>query len=181
MVRGVVTVVALLTLGCAGVTMKPLPSDPHAEDALGNKGIRFFRDAPFLLVYSDGKGGLTSQVLYLPDTTRKMSVRPYAFLASNETKLTFVEGVLTGQEVKVDETVVPKAALEAFETVASAALNAFNTAGTPESALLPAPGLFRIVVRGNQVTLAGPAVLENGQPLPPIHVTISAPATEDGK
>jgi hypothetical protein len=168
---------ALLVLGCPGVTVKPLPSDPVEEKKV--KGIRYLRDAPFLLVYSDGKGGLLSEVLFLPDTTQRMSARPYAILASNEAAFKFANGVLTGQEIKVDETIVPTAVLSSLETVASAALKAFNTAGASADAALPAPSLFRIVVRGNRLGLAGPALLPDGRPLPPIADTISAPQEKE--
>jgi hypothetical protein len=179
MTRWILAVLALLSLGCAGVTMKPLPSDPAEEKKVGDHGIRYFRDAPFLLIYSDGKGGLVTEVLFLPDTTQKMSARPYAILSSNETTLKFANGVLTGQEIKVDETIVPKAVISSLEAVASSALKAFNTAGGSAESALPAPYLFRIVVRGNELTLAGPAHLPNGRPLPPISVTISAPAEKE--
>ena len=44
-----------------------------------------------MLVYPDGKGGLVSDLRYLPDTTRLRVIKPYAYLASNEITFTFQE------------------------------------------------------------------------------------------
>ncbi len=64
---GVVCMTSLA--GCvAWVTHSPVKSD--AGDA--GEGIRYYQSSPYLLVYSDSKGGLKWQVLYLPDQTKKM-------------------------------------------------------------------------------------------------------------
>lgn len=159
--------------GCAGITTKPLSKDP--SKAASDPGIRYVQDAPFLLVYSDGKGGLNSDVLFLPDTSQKMSVHPYAVLASNKTTLNFTKGVLTSQKTTVDETIVPKAVLSALETAAGAAIKAaFNVPGERAQTELPAPFLFRILVDGETTSLVQ-ALGPDGQALAPIRVTVSAP------
>lgn len=44
------------------------------EDA---RGIRYYEGAHFLIVYTDGKGGLKAGLKFLPDLTRKRSIDPY--------------------------------------------------------------------------------------------------------
>lgn len=77
---------ASVLAGCAGTSVETI-ADPAADKEA--RGIRFYETAPFVLVTSDGKGGLISELIYLPDTTRKRSVRPYAFMANNNSTLTF--------------------------------------------------------------------------------------------
>ena len=125
---------ALLLGGCAGTIVQPIRYGDSAgapgiaDDAAG--GIRYYETAPFLLVYSDGKGGLQSQILYLPDRTRMRSIDPYAYFASNEATLVFDHGILTQGKTVVDETLVPKAIVGVLEKAATAALaGALNEAG----------------------------------------------------
>src|SRR5882757_10510461 len=106
---------------CAGVNYQTIRTygtgDPKAVEAntadIAADGIRYYEQVPYLIVYSDGKGGLKSQLLYLPDTTRKKVVHPYAWMANNNLVLTFDKGVLTEGTQTIDETIVPKAAVEA--------------------------------------------------------------------
>src|SRR5687767_1988988 len=55
-------VLCALLIGCAGNTVKTLPyiAQPTAAKAEDAKvdGIRYYEEAPFILVYSDSKGGL---------------------------------------------------------------------------------------------------------------------------
>lgn len=180
---------------CAGTDVRPIPapvidagSKRVIEDADASEdGIRFFQSAPFLLVHSDGKGGLSSEVIYLPDLTKKMAVRPYAYLASNKTTLTFSNGTLSQQTTTVDETTIPKAVVSAIQTAATAALKAmFNDPNSraANGAVFPNPYLLRIVLTDRGVELHGAnnnngqAIDASGKPAPPIQLTISAPAKE---
>ncbi|MDP9412553.1 MAG: hypothetical protein M3Q08_00285 [Pseudomonadota bacterium] len=172
--------------GCAGTVVTPVKdgsdvaSKGYADEDVD--GIRYYESAPFLLVYSDGKGGLQSQLLFLPDQTRKRSIDPYAYLASNESTLVFSNGVLTQGKTVVDETVVPKAIVSALEKTATALLaGSLNAAGAGPTPQLPPPQLFRIVIEKDGARLVGgPGVDQQGQ-VRMIDVTVSAPGSDDGK
>jgi hypothetical protein len=142
-------------------------------------GIRYYESSPFLLVYSDGRGGLNSQLLFMPDLTKKRVVDPFAVLASNASTLTFTNGVLTQGKTVVDETVVPKATLGALTQVATALIKGtLNAAGQTPTAELPPPQLFKIVLGkdGSARLVGGGGVDAQGNPRP-IEVTISSPDT----
>jgi hypothetical protein len=167
--------------GCAGTTDRPIA----AADGAGNPdekadGIRYYESAPFLLVYSDGKGGLQSQILFLPDLARKRSIDPYAYLASNNSTLVFQNGMLTQAKSIVDETIVPKAVIGALEKVATGLLaGALNDAGAQPPTQLPPPQLFRILFTKTGAKLVGgPGTGPDGQPRM-IDVTISEPDKPD--
>lgn len=180
--RIVFLVAIVLISGCAGTDVARVSdvtyhtagkyTDEQAD------GIRYYDTAPFLLVYSDGNGGLTSQLLFLPDLTQKRVIKPYAVLASNTSTLTFVNGVLTQGKAEVDETLVPKALVGALEKAATAALaGTLNAAGRTPTAQLPPPQLFKIVIKGETAQLiGGPGVDMNGK-LRLIDVTVSGPGT----
>ncbi len=129
--------VAFPATGCAGLEMKDLKSDTEDKDA---KGFRYYDTSPFLLVYTDAKGGLKSEVLYLPDTQKKRSIRPYSYAAKNDATFKFENGRLAGANAVVDETVVPVAAISALEKIATSMIKAAN-AGVDG---IPPPYLFRI-------------------------------------
>lgn len=176
-----IAVIALLS-GCAGTKVGQIANPAYKvsgkfSDAEA-QGIRYYESAPFLLVYSDGKGGIVSKLLFLPDLTQKRTVDPYALLASNNTTLTFTNGVLTQGKTVVDETVVPKAVAGALEKAAGAALNAFNVAGGGTSGKLPPPLLFKIIMKGGSARLAGGASVGSDGKLRAIDVTVSAPDKE---
>lgn len=137
-------------VGCAGIRVEP-DSDAAA-------GVRYYQSSPYLLVTTDNDGGLKSELLYLPNLRKKMSARPYSFLAKNDSTLEFENGVLRTGETEGDATVVPKAVLSALEKVATAAIAAMNapTEGGPKR--VPGPVLFRIDVNcgGGQACLVGP-------------------------
>ena len=138
-------------LGCAGISVHPVSDDSAA------RGIRYYEPAPFLLVHSDGKGGLTSSVVILPDLSRKMSARPYAVLARNDATLQFQNGMLSSSKSVADETVIPKAVVSALEKVAIAAAKAaFKTEGEEDEGVkVPPPQLFKIVIEKDRVKLLG--------------------------
>jgi hypothetical protein len=133
--------------GCAGTTVTPISYGTGATAVGGKadadaKGLRYYEGAYFLIVYSNGKGGLKSEVKFLPDLTRKRSINPYAYLAKNETTLTFSNGMLTESNSVIDEAIIPKAMISAAEKIASAGFAAARKAG--EEPVLPKPVLFKI-------------------------------------
>jgi hypothetical protein len=164
--------------GCAGVHFKTIPSYPNATAAqtadTKADGIRYYEQAPFLLVYTDGKGGLKTQFLYLPDTSRKKVLDPYAWLANNNITLSFNKGMLTGNKIVVDETVVPKAVIE----VAKIALIASFDAGKgPPGDEIPPPALYRIWVNtdGSVELIGGYGLDVDGNGRQNIRITVSQP------
>ena len=139
---------------CAGLDVMPIGTSAELDGAA--RGFRYYQPAPFLFVHSDGKGGLISQIKFLPDTTQKMSARPYAYLASNESTLQFDAGMLTQAAEVVDETVVPAAALDGLaKALAASAKAAMMVPEAADEARVPVPYLFKIVVRNNVIELRG--------------------------
>jgi hypothetical protein len=159
-----VAVIGLLT-GCAGVThsriaYKEIPMDPVGE-ATAKKineendrkavGIRYYEASPYLLVYSDGKGGIVWKIYYLPDQTRKMTADPYNYIAKVTANMTFSHGVLSDSTTESDSTAVPKAIMAAVEKLLPLVLA--DTA--PASRKVLPPSLYKIIVKGDGITLAG--------------------------
>lgn len=133
---------AVCISACAGTTVKPVGEDKDSTVT----GIRYYEPAPFLLVYSDARGNLTSEVIIMPDLTRMRSIDPYNYLSSNNTTLNFNNGILTQGKTVVDETIIPKGAFEAAKAIAGTLVGAaFDTTGNA-TPTLPAPKLFRIAV-----------------------------------
>jgi hypothetical protein len=173
---------ALMLSACAGTTVSrieypgidqlpSLPADKNDNDATG---IRYYESAPFLLVYSDGKGGLVSQLLYLPDLTQKRVINPYAYLAANNSTLTFDKGVLTQGKTVVDETIVPKSLIGVLEQAAAASIGrSFNAAGAEPPTQLPPPQLFKIVLEKGRSRLVGGPGEDSRGAIRQIDVTIS--------
>jgi hypothetical protein len=165
MLRVPVVFMALLWLtGCAGLAVKTIGANPERDSKV--KGFRYYQASPYLLVATDNKGGLTSDILYLPDTMKKMSVRPFAVGANNESTLTFEGGVLKQAAATVDETVIPKVTLDALKDVlAVAAKGAFNVLAE-DKPTVPAPSLFKIFVSEGTIILVGgqgdPKVIKTG-------------------
>jgi hypothetical protein len=143
--------------GCAGLDAKTIDGEDTTEASA--RGLRYYLQSPYLLVFTDNKGGLSSQIVYLSDTSSTMSVQPYSYLASNEVTLKFDHGALTNASVTADETVVPKAVLESLKSVLTTAVKgglAFNAPGVVSAqTTAPTPSLFKIVVEGDTVKLLG--------------------------
>jgi hypothetical protein len=133
-------------ISCSGVNAVRIQT---TEDDLRAKGFRYYESSPYILVYSDGKA-LKSDLIYLPDRTRKMSVELFDFISSNTAKLTFSNGVLTSSEVEGDSTAVPKAVVESAKQVAIAAAKsaaAFSAVEEEKKPFLaPPPCLFKLVI-----------------------------------
>lgn len=162
-----------LLSACAGFIANPVLDD--ADDAAAD-GIRYYEVAPYLLVYGDGKGGITSSIEMLPDLSRKMNIDLHAFAAKNNTTLTFANGMLTSSKFVVDETVIPAAVVETIKTLGVAAVSkAMNDPTTSKVRLIPAPQLFKIVIDKDGTTLVGsPAKGTNGEPVV-IRVAVTDP------
>lgn len=147
-------IIAVCLAGCAGMQAGPI-ADAATDDR--DEGFRYYETSPFLLLYTDGKGGLKSELLFLPDTTKLRSIKPYAWGASNKTTLTFDNGRLVKATSEIDETVIPKAVISGLEKIATSAVKAAN--GTNEG--IPGPYLFRIIKDGQgEWSLAGGIALK---------------------
>jgi len=125
----------------------------HTRATSSSTGIRYYDSAPYLLVYSDGKGGLNWQVRYLPDQTQLMSVSPVVHGGHTEMTLYFQNGVLSSESAIGDTTEVPKAIIAAVQSVAP--LLALGVAEGPKKSGFPAPFLYKIVVENETVTFIG--------------------------
>lgn len=143
---------AILLSACAGFTAKQVNGEADNEV----DGVRYYEVAPYLLVYADGKGGITSSIEMLPDLSRKMVINLHAIASKNNTTLTFANGLLTGSKFVVDDTVVPAAVIETIKTLGVAAVSsAMNDPATGKVRQIPAPMLFKIVIDKAGTTLVG--------------------------
>ena len=149
--------------GCATVTHHRIQG---SEDDQAETGIRYLGTSPYLIAYSDGKGGIVTQVAYLPDPNKKMSAKPKTTLADVDSTLEFDCGVLTSSVSKGDATAVPTAIAKAVEAFAPALLAAMGRAKETKDYTVPAPYLFKIVVDGSDVYFMG------GQGDQPIKITL---------
>jgi hypothetical protein len=163
--------------GCAGFVATPISDS--ATDAKVS-GIRYYEPAPFILVHTDGKGGLVSRLIYLPDTTQKLAIDPYAYLAKNNTTLTFTNGMLSQTRSVIDETIVPKGIIEGLKTAAVAAAKAkgFDLPQGESVTKIPAPALFRVIVNadGSIHLLGGYGLDPSEKDRQDIWVVVSEPA-----
>lgn len=136
----------MLAVGLCVVFLAGCESVTHAPQTKQLDGIPYYESAPYLLVYSDGHGGLKWQIKYLPDQTRPMTVKPSAFLSHAEMNLTFQNGMLTTASTMGDSTGIPKAIISAVESIlpliGAAALETEKKNG------FPAPYLYKIVING---------------------------------
>jgi hypothetical protein len=147
-------VVAMTVTACATVTHSRITDDKADGTATG---IRYYNTSPYLIAYSDGKGGLVTEIKYLPDPAKKMSAAPKATLADVGSTMEFDRGVLSSTKDTADATVIPKAIATAIETIGPKLLGVLNDP-TPSSELkIPAPHIYKIVVSGNTVEFRGGA------------------------
>ncbi|WP_367874183.1 hypothetical protein [Luteolibacter sp. Populi] len=130
----------LLVAGCAGTTFHRVANDNS------DKGIRYLEYSTYLLVTTDNNGGISSEMINIPDKTRMMSARPWAFMSSNDTTLSFKEGVLATSVSSMDTTKVAIAVADLVKEVGAKMIGA-NDPG--EAALpkgtVPAPRLFKLM------------------------------------
>jgi hypothetical protein len=173
------TAVAVSMMGCAGT--KYATESPSIGQASEVEGIRYYNDAPFVLVYSDGKGGLSSSLIWLPDTTKVRILRPYAWASKNNATYKFNNGVLTEAKSVVDETIVPAAVLTAAKDIVLARFPNADAAGAQPGTAIPPPALFRIVVDANgDVLLRGAYGKDKNEKELDVNVTVSKPAAKEG-
>lgn len=144
--------VALSTAACATVSHRHIATE---DDDLRATGIRYYGASPYLLVYSNGKGGIVTELKYLPDPAKKMSAEPKATLANVDATLSFSNGVLTSSVETGDATAVPTAILKAAEAIAPALLAALNETDTGKELIMPAPHIYKVIVNGNTVSFRG--------------------------
>lgn len=147
-----VVVLSAVASGCATVAHRHIAND---ADDLRATGIRYYGTSPYLLVYSNGKGGIVTELKYLPDPAKKMSAEPKATLASVDATLTFDHGMLTSAVVTGDTTALPTAIVKAVEAIAPALLAALNETQADKELVMPAPHLYKIVVDGGTVSFRG--------------------------
>lgn len=152
-VRWVAPTAALALSACAGYSVV---DDNGKTDNDASQGIRYYEPAPYLLVYTDGKGNLTSQIIMMPDLTQKRVIDLYAYASSNNSTLDFNNGMLTKSSVEVDTTAVPSALIDTIQTLGVEAIGAaFNAPQSGVTHAIPAPYLFKIIVGKDGTTLVG--------------------------
>jgi len=146
-----IVLLALLCAGCAGVRYRDLTAQ---TDACA-KGFRYYDSSPYLLVQTDGKGGLKSELKWLPDQTKLREAKPYQFLASNEVTFDLTNGILMESDSVGDGTAIPTAFIGALEKVASTAISKAALVGPDALRTAPRVYLFKIVQNGNKYSLIG--------------------------
>lgn len=144
--RLVAVALCLLVMGCAA-------NVTHRLETSSSTGLRYYESAPYLLVYSNGTGGLVWQVLFLPDQSHVMEASPTILGGQTQMALKFQNGVLTSATSVGDTTAIPKAIIAAVQSalplIAKAALE------SPAEKTFPAPSIYKISVTGNTVTFNG--------------------------
>jgi hypothetical protein len=154
--RILIAIIALILTSCAGVDIKRV--EPDKDNEAG--GIRYYEPAPFLLIYSDAQGNLKSEIVILPDVTNKRSIDPFAVLATNNSVLTFSNGMLTQGKITIDETVVPTQVFESIKAIAGTIAGAAFDAPEQKATTIPSPHLYRIIIKGDKAKLAGGPALD---------------------
>jgi hypothetical protein len=144
----IITLISLLS-SCARIVYEPVPKDSDDD----SNGIRFYHSSPYVLVYSNGKGGLITQILYIADPYKKISAKPKSFMATAQTTMEFDKGVYKSAKNTIDATAVPSAIIKAVEAAAPAFIAALNE---PVPTLkVPPPYLYKIIVDGSSVKFVG--------------------------
>jgi hypothetical protein len=122
-----------------------------AADETGT-GIRYFDSAPYLIIYSDGMGGLKWQIRYLPDQTRIMTATPSIIGGRTEMTLYFQNGMLSSASTVGDTTELPKALIGAVQSALPFLLGA---AEGPKPPGFPAPYIYKLVVTDDNISFIG--------------------------
>jgi hypothetical protein len=136
----------LLVAGCTATVT-------YQREASNSAGIRYYESAPYVLVYSDGKGGLKWQILYLPDQSRVMTVTPEVRGGKTQMTLYFQNGVLGTSSTSGDSTTIPNAIIAAAQAAVPFLLAA--VAEGQKQPGFPPPYLYKVVVNGDDVTFIG--------------------------
>jgi len=144
MKRGLAALAAVALTGCQA-TVNYAPEGGSAGD-----GIRYYENSPYVVAYSNGQGGLNWQLMYLPDQTRLMVAKPSIIGGRTEMTLYFHNGVLAGSSAVGDSTALPKAVIAAVQ---SAIPILSKTLAKPPPHEFPPPYIFKVVVKGDDVSL----------------------------
>ncbi len=135
---------SVLFSGCSSVN--------YGTQQANDTGLRYYDSAPYLLVCSDGHGGLKWQIRYLPDQSVIKTVSPTTGWAHTEMTLNFQNGVLATSSTMGDPTAIPKAIISAVQS----ALPLLAAAGaTPKLNSFPAPYLYKLVWNGDTLKFIG--------------------------
>jgi hypothetical protein len=150
------TTVSVVLLGalCAGCAANVT----HQRETTQATGIRYYENAPYLLIYSDGKGGLKWQIRYLPDQSKVMTATPSIVGGRTEMTLNFQAGVLSTALATGDTTELPKAVIAAVQSALPLLVVGKETIRGPRKPTppgFPAPYLYKIVAEGNTLTFLG--------------------------
>lgn len=150
-------------VGCAKTTYREATS-------ASSDGVRYYAPATYLLVKPDYKKSMASlTLLTLPDTKQLYAVDSYSWMASNETKIDFKNGMIKKSVSDMDSVKVPTAAIEGLATIAKAALDAAAAQAkiaaaasgaqmlpSPKPAAPKAPPVFLYYVEGTSLTCVFP-------------------------
>ncbi len=145
-------VMSLVIVGCSATVTHQMATDETGS------GIRYYDSAPFLIIYSDGIGGLKWQIRYLPDQTRIMTATPSVIGGHTEMTLYFQNGMLGSVSTVGDTTEVPKALIGAVQSALPFLVGAAETPKPPEG--FPAPYIYKLIVNNDKITFIG----EHGKP-----------------
>ncbi len=142
-----------LVLACAFATVLAGCSSSITYEAATSEGtgIRYYEQSPYLLIYSNSKGGLKWQITYLPDQTKKMMASPQVVGGRSELTMFFQNGVLTGSAEAGDTTAIPKAAIAALQSV----VPLLAAMAAPTSGTVPPPYIYKIVVKNGSLNFIG--------------------------
>jgi uncharacterized protein YceK len=142
------TVSFFLVVICSGCS-----SVDYGTDNPKSTGLRYYDSAPYLLVCSDGHGGLKWTILYLPDQSIVKTVTPATGWAHTEMTLNFQNGVLMTSSTMSDSTEIPKSIISAVQS----ALPAIAAAAAESSKLpsFPAPYLYKLAWDGGTLQFIG--------------------------
>jgi hypothetical protein len=154
--KAAIVVVGLAVAGCSATVTHRL--DTADTDATG---IRYYDSAPYLIVYSDGMGGLKWQIRYLPDQSRLMTATPKIIGGRTEMTLYFQNGVLASASTVGDTTELPKALIGAIQSALPLLAGVAEGPANPKG--FPAPYLYKIVVNGDSASFTGNSVSFIGQ------------------
>lgn len=143
-----ILVAGVLLAGCSATVTHQLDTDDKTAT-----GIRYYENSPYLIVYSDGMGGLKWQIRYLPNQSRLMTATPSVIGGRTELTLYFQNGVLSSVSTVGDTTEIPKAIIGAIQSALPLLAGAFAGPKPPQG--FPAPYLYRISVEGDKLTFTG--------------------------